>query len=225
MNLEQGRDLIRVVRGAAARLTVSRSFATGARAGAAVMAVVGLLAVASVVVPTTGVPLVRAVAAAAVAVLVAGTIAAVLRPVLLIEAARVLDLRLRLEERISTAVEVTTAGGGRSSLAPRVVRDAERALSMAGIAAVTPIRAPRALWWIPLLAAALFAWTTWLHGLTIPGTPAHRSSEVIKKEGQRLEQFARSLQSRTRTEHMPATRRLTPQIRDLGVRLDRKSVV
>lgn len=201
-----------------------RAGQTGARAGVLVMAACVLLAVSSVAFSVATVPLRLAVAAAAASVLVAGAIAALLRSVPLLDAAHVLDLNLHLEERVSTALEVVTGVAPRSSLAPRVVADAERALLTTDIAAVIPLRVPRVLWWIPALTVALFVWTAWLHGLTIPGTPAHRTAEVIRKEGQRLEQFARSLQSRTRTDHMPATRRMTPQIRDLGVRLQRERV-
>lgn len=223
VNLETDRDLLRLVRSAAIRLTISRAGEMGIRAGVALMAACVALAFAGVVFPVSGVPLLQAVGAAAATVIAAGILAAILRPVRLLDAAQVLDLRLRLEERVGTAAEIASAGAARrSSLAARVVADAADRLASVPISAVTPWRIPRTLWWIPALAAALLIWTTWIQGLTIPGTPAHRSTEVIRKEGQRLEQFARSLQSRTRSQHMPATRRLAPQIRDLGVRLQRE---
>jgi hypothetical protein len=222
MNVEAGQDLLRLVRQASVRLTVSRAGRTAARTGAVAIAAILLLNVAGAALPVPGIPLVQAAVLAAVLVLGAGLISALLRPVPRLDTARALDAGLRLEERVSTAVEVLTASGAPSSLGSRVVADAERRLSAADIVGVTPLRAPRALWWIAALAAMLLVWTSWLHGITIPGTPARRTAEVIRKEGQRLEQFARTLQSRTRTEHMPATRRLTPQIRDLGSRLQRE---
>lgn len=222
MASEQGRDLLRLVRQASVRQTVSRSGRTAARAGVVIMSACVLLAIAGAVLPVPSIALAQAMSVMAVSVLAAGVLSALLRPVPRLDTARALDADLRLEERVSTAVEVLTEAGARSSLASRVVADAERRLSAADIAAVTPLRVPRTLWWIAALTAVLFAWTLWLHGITIPGTPARRSAEVIRKEGQRLEQFARTLQSRARTEHMPATRRLTPQIRDLGSRLQRE---
>lgn len=222
MTIEPGRDLLRLVRQAAVRLTASRAFETGVGAGALAMGAFVLLNIAGVAIPVSGVPLMHAIAAAAVAVVLAGVLAALLRPVPRSDSARVLDATLRLEERVSTAIEVLTSSGPRSSLSSRVVVDAERRLSAVGVAAATPLRIPRTVWWTAALTALLFVMTSWLHGITIPGTPAHRTAEVIRKEGQRLEQFARTLQSRTRTDHMPATRHLAPQIRDLGSRLQRE---
>lgn len=222
MTIEPGRDLLRLVRQAAVRLTVSRAGQAAARAGALAMAAFVLVNVAGVVIPVSGVPMAHAIAAAGLAAILAGVLAAFLRPVPRVDTARALDASLRLEERVSTAMEVLASALPRSSLGQRVVTDAERRLSEVGVAAVTPLQVPRTFWWTAALTALLFVLTSWLHGITIPGTPAHRTAEVIRKEGQRLEQFARTLQSRTRTEHMPATRHLTPQIRDLGSRLQRE---
>jgi len=222
VTIEPGLDLLRLVRQAAVRLTVSRAGHTAGRAGALAMAAFVLLNVAALAVPVSGVPLIHAIAAAVVAALAAGALAALLRPVPRVDTARALDATLALEERVSTALEVLTGALPRSSLASRVVADAEHRLSALGVAAVTPLRVPRTLWWIAAFAVVLFVLTSWLHGVTIPGTPAHRTAEVIRKEGQRLEQFARTLQSRTRTDHMPATRHLAPQMRDLGSRLQRE---
>lgn len=222
MTIEPGRDLLRLVRQATLRQTASRAIETGAGAGALAMGAFVLLTIAGVAVPVSGVPLMHAIAAAALAVVLAGVLAALLRPVPRSHSACVLDAALRLEERVSTAIEVLTSSGPRSSLSSRVVVDAESRLSAVGVAAATPLRIPRTVWWTAALTALLFVMTSWLHGITIPGTPAHRTAEVIRKEGQRLEQFARTLQSRTRTDHMPATRHLAPQIRDLGSRLQRE---
>ncbi|HET6780874.1 MAG TPA: hypothetical protein VFH67_02135 [bacterium] len=222
MTIEPGRELLRLVRQAAVRLTVSRAGQAAARAGALAMAAFVLLNVAGVVIPVSGVPMAHAIAAAGLAALLAGVLVVLVRPVPRVDTARALDATLRLEERVSTAMEVLASALPRSLLAKRVVTDAERRLSAVGVAAVTPLQVPRTFWWTAALTALLFVLTSWLHGITIPGTPAHRTAEVIRKEGQRLEQFARTLQSRTRAEHMPATRHLTPQIRDLGSRLQRE---
>jgi len=70
----------------------------------------------------------------------------------------------------------------------------------------------------------LVVWPVLVGGLALPGTPAHRAQQMIRREGLRLEQFAQTLQSRARAERLPLTRRAAPQLRDLGVRLQQERV-
>lgn len=220
----QEQEIIRIARRAAARLTANRSVRAGARASAAVMAAILVAAFAGTVVPLAAVPVATALAAALAAGLVAAVVVAVMRPVDPLTAGRLIDLRLRLDERVSTAVEIALAPVPPSTIGARVLADATGRVDSHVLRQAAPVRLPRETWWTPLLAAFLLIWATWLHGLTIPGTPAHQTAEVIRQEGSRLEQFARSLQSRARTQHVPQTRRAAPQLKDLGVRLQQERI-
>ncbi len=74
------------------------------------------------------------------------------------------------------------------------------------------------------MVALLAVWPALVGGLALPGTPAHRAQQVIRREGARLEQFAKTLQARARADRLPLTRRRVPQLRDLGLRLQQERV-
>lgn len=210
-----------LLRRAARRLTLQSALGRGITAGTVVLGIVVLASVASLVVPLAPVPIARSLAAAFGAVALVTAVLVLARPVSLLEAARALDVRAGLEERSSTALEVARRRAP-GPLGRRVIEDAARHLEPVDLPQVFPSRVPRNLWIGLALAAALLLWPQALGGLAIPGTPAARTQETIRREGSRLEQFARQLQSRTRTEPAPQTRRVAPQIRELGVRLQQE---
>lgn len=218
------RGLLRTARRTALRLTLLRSTHLGARVTVAVMTAMLAVSVAGAIVPLPTVRFATALPAAVGAGLLAAVLAAFLRPVDAVAASRLLDLRLGLEERTSTALELALAPSLPSRMGARVIGDATDHLSAISLRRAFPWRPTGEMWWMVLLSAILVIWTGLFHGLTIPGTPARTTQQAVRQEGERLERFARSLQSRARAERMPQTRRLAPRIRDLGSRLQRDRV-
>src|SRR5206468_1640835 len=164
-----------------------------------------------------------AVMAALAAALVAGGVILLTRSDL-VAAARTLDLVLHLDERASTAVELGLAARAPTALGPRVIADAAAHLHVVDLRQAIPLRFPKTTWWAPALVALLALWPALVGGLALPGTPAHRAQQVIRREGARLEQFAKTLQARARADRLPLTRRRAPQLRDLGLRLPQERV-
>jgi hypothetical protein len=182
-------------------------------------AVLLVVSAAGVVVPVSVVSPWLAAAAAVVAGTVAAGIVTLVQSISLVGAARVLDLALHLEERVSTAIELALAPQAPSVLGARVIADAAAHVRRIDLRQRIPVRVPRLVWWVPGLIASLALWPMIVTGLALPGTPAHRVQQTIRREGARLDQFARQLQARARAERLPMTRRTAPQVRDLGVRL------
>ncbi len=214
----------RVALQAARRLTVRRALQAASHTAVWVMGALVAVTAAGAVVPLPALSAWTVLAAAAVmAALAAGAVALVRRtdPT---AAARSLDHALHLDERASTAMELTHGPQPPSSLGTRVIADAAARLVDVDLHDAIPLRVPRRAWWIPALAAVLAVWPVLLGGLTLPGTPAHRAQQVVRREGTRLEQFAQTLQARARAERLPVTRRTAPQVRDLGVRLQQERV-
>lgn len=216
-------DLARAPRSAALRLTMLRSIRIGARASVAVLAAAVIASVASAVVPLA-VPSLWVIAASIGVGLFATGLAAVLRPVSVRAASQLLDRRLHLQERTSTALELALGVSPPSTLGARVIADAVDHLRAIQLRSAFPLRPPREAWWMMILAILLVTWSVWFRGLAIPGTPAHRIAQVIREEGGRLEQVAQSQQARARAERIPQTRKLADQMRNLGVRLQRDRV-
>lgn len=213
----------RVVRGVARRLRADRALRTASHASVWTTTALVAVSAAGVVVPVPGIsPWVAAAAAGAAALVVSAII--LLARSDLIAAARTLDRVLHLDERASTAVELALVARAPSSLGARVMADASARLRDVDLRQAVPLRLPRAVWWIPVLIALLAVWPVLIGGLALPGTPAHRAQQVIRREGARLEQFAQALQSWARAERLPLTRRTAPQLRDLGVRLQQDRV-
>lgn len=213
--------LSRVVQEAAQRLTADYALRVSARVAVGTMIAMTAWSAAGLVVPVQTVSAWTALAIAGV--MTAATAAAVLmrRRTDPLFAARILDRRVDLEERASTAVELALAPSPESALGARVIADASQRLGGMDIRAAFPLHLPRITWWIPALALLLAVWPRVLGGLTLPGSPAHRVQEAIRHQGARLEQFAQTLESFARAERAPATRRAAPQLRDLGLRLQR----
>lgn len=218
-----GFSLLARVRSLALRLTAGRALHTGARTAAA--ALVALLAVeaANLIVPLAAVPVATAVLAAATAGVALMVAALVLQRADVVAASRLLDVRLGLEERTSTAVELLLAPGDPTPMGRRVIADAAGRLAAIRGADAVPIRIPREAAVAAGLAVVLALWALWLHGVTLPGTPARRTADAVRQEGRRIEQFAQSLQSRARTEQSVQTRRMASQMRDLGSALQRRA--
>ncbi|MDR5708246.1 MAG: hypothetical protein QN172_01225 [Armatimonadota bacterium] len=104
----------------------------------------------------------------------------------LYQAAHLLDRTCGLEDRLTTALGIAL-GRVRSRFRDQVLEEATRALLHVDARRVVPIRRtldPRVL----VLAGGLLVWDLVLGGTTLPGTPAHRTRELIRAESRRLEQ-------------------------------------
>lgn len=212
-----------IVRMAARRLRCDRALRMAVRAALWTMTALIMFSAAGVVVPIPAVSPWAAAAAAVAAALVAAGIISFTRSDLA-AAARTLDAALHLDERASTAVELGLATRALTPLGARVIADASAHLRAVDLRQAIPLRLPRTASWVPALVALLALWPILVGGLALPGTPAHRAQQVIRREGFRLEQFAQTLQSRARVDRLPLTRRTAPQLRDLGVRLQQERV-
>ncbi|HMC35102.1 MAG TPA: hypothetical protein VKH65_11865, partial [Myxococcales bacterium] len=213
----------RIVGGAARRLRLDRALRVAVRAAAWTMTALVAISAAGVVVPVPAVSPWAAIMAAGAAALVAAGVIFLTRADL-ITAARTLDRALHLDERASTATELGLAPRALTSLGARVIADASARLRVVDLRQAIPLGLSRTVWWVPALFALLVVWPVLVGGLALPGTPAHRAQQMIRREGSRLEQFARTLQSRARAERLPLTRRTAPQLRDLGIRLQQERV-
>lgn len=222
--MSEGRVLLRAARQVAVRLTATEALRNGVRAGVVVIAASFLLSASGMIIPVTAIPVLTALLATAAAVALVGIVSALVRSVDPQSAGRWFDLRIRSEERVSTALELILAPTAPGPLGRRVIADAIDHLAAIDLRDAVPVRFPKETSWMAVLAVLLLVWTTWVSGLTIPGTPARRTAETIRQEGSRLEQFATTLQSKARTEHIPLTRRAAPAIRDLGVRLQQERI-
>ncbi len=213
----------RIVGRAARRLRLDRALRMAVRAAVWMLIALVAATAAGTVVPVSAVsPWIAVMAALAAALVAAGVI--LLTRSDLVAAARTLDLVLHLDERASTAVELGLAARAPTALGPRVIADAAAHLHVVDLRQAIPLRFPKTTWWAPALVALLALWPALVGGLALPGTPAHRAQQVIRREGARLEQFAKTLQARARADRLPLTRRRAPQLRDLGVRLQQERV-
>ena len=213
----------RIVGRAARRLQLRAALGLAVRAAIWMLAALVAVSAAGVILPVSVVsPWIALLAGGVVALVAVGTVL-LTRPDL-VAAARALDLTLRLDERTSTAVELGLAGRAPTVLGARVMADASAHLYAVDLRESIPLRIPRGAWWIPVLIAVLALWPVLAGGLSLPGTPAHRAQQAIRREGARLEQFAQALQSHARANRLPLTRRAAPQLRDLGVRLQQERV-
>ncbi len=215
------RELIRVSRRAATRLTVLRSMRIGARASVLLLLAAVGASLVSMILPLT-VPTWRVLTIALGAGVVVTLAAAALRPVGMLAASRLLDQRLHLQERISTALELARIVPSPSGLEARVILDAVEHAHGVELTQAFPLHPPREAWWAAGVAIVFVVVSLGLHGVTVPGTPADHSARVIREEGSRLARVAQALQARARAERTPQTRRLTAQLRDLGIRLQQE---
>jgi len=210
----------RLARRAARRLTLRHALAHGMLAANGVAVALAVATVATLGVPLTPVAPWVALLASATAWVLITLASAVLRPTPILAAARVVDVRAGLLDRLATALEVQPRAAA-SPLAPRLLADAAAHTASVDLTAAVPYRVPRS--WPVLVSAIAFLvlWSAFVRGLALPGTPAHRTREAIRQEGSRIERFAQSLQSRARSDRAPQTRRLAPQLRELGQGLQR----
>lgn len=209
------------IRRAARRLALQRALRAGSAAGAIFAAALVLAALATLVLPLSTVSSSVTVWTTLSVIVLVTALVVILRPVSLMSAARLLDVHGRLEERASTALEVG-ARGTDSLLAQRLLDDATTRVESTNLRSVLPWRLPRWAWTLPAFLLLALLLPPAFQGRAIPGSPADRTQQAIQREGSRLERFARSLQSRARSQRIPQTRRVAPQIRDLGVRLQQE---
>jgi hypothetical protein len=222
MTTHAGHPLLGMVRALGMRLTAGRALRTGARTAAGALAALLIVEAANLIVPLAAVPLVTATIAAAVAGLILAAAALRLQRVGAVTASRLIDVRLGLDERTSTAVELLLAPGVPTPMGRRVIADATGRLAAIRGADAFPLRVPKEAAVAAVLALLLAAWALWVHGLTLPGTPARRASDAVRQEGRRIEQFAQSLQARARSERSVQSRRMAGQMRELGSTLQQR---
>lgn len=211
-----------VVQDAAQRLTADHALRVSARVAVGTMIALTAWSIASVVVPVQTVSPWKGLAITGLTTAAAAAVMFMCRRTDALTAARILDRRADLEERASTAVELALSPSPESALGARVIADASKRLDGVDIRTAFPLHLPRLVWWVPALALLLAVWPRLLGGLTLPGSPAHRVQEAIRHQGVRLEEFAQTLESFARAERAPTTRRAAPELRDLGLRLQRE---
>lgn len=220
VTMEATDRLVALLRRAARRLTLQSALHAGITAGTAVAGALVLAAAGSLVLPLAPIPVLQVIGLVLGSAALVSVALALTRRDPLLTVARLLDVRAGLEERSSTALEVLPRAD-RTPLARRVISDAVRHLEPVPLAGVFPTRLPRRAWVGLALVVVLVIWPYLLRGTAIPGTPAARTQQTIRREGSRLEQFARELAARTSTARAPQTRRAAPRIRELGRRLQR----
>ncbi len=216
-------ELFHACRSAAVRFTLRRATRRGAQASVLALAGVLVASLATLVVPVV-VPVVWGLAAALALGGLTTLLAAGFRPVGIRTASQLLDQQLDLHERTSTALELAFAPSVPSPLGARVIADAIRHLQGIKLRQAVPLRPPREAWGAALLAILVVFSNVWLRGVTIPGTPAGRATQLIREEGSRLAKVAQALQDRAKAERTPQTRRLTTQMQDLGAHLQQDRV-
>jgi hypothetical protein len=154
----------------------------------------------------------------------AGTITAFLRPISLMDAARLAEARLGLKERLSSALEFERAPS--SPLAPDAailmrLQSEDAALHARGLnaAEAVPLRWPweakAVLGALALLGLALFVPT--LPVFLPPGVSIER--QIVHKTGDKLQKTARFIQKQAEDQHLENTRRAALNMQNLGKRL------
>src|SRR2546428_11952071 len=191
--------LTRIVGGAARRLRLDRALRVAVRAAVWTMTALVAISAAGVGGPVPVVSPWAGIVAAAAAALVAAGVFFFTR-VDLIAAARILDRTLHLDERASTATELGLAPRALTSLGARVIADASARLRVVDLRQAIPLGLSRTVWWVPVLFALLVVWPVLVGGLALPGTPAHRAQQMIRREGLRLGAVPRRLATPRRRE-------------------------
>jgi hypothetical protein len=137
-------------------------------------------------------------------------------------AAQILDHRFALADRLTTAIEVMTGTHRPTPLAAALVADAAHAASGLDLRRGLPA-GPGRTWLAAIgLTVAAVAAVYGLAGFALPGTPAHQIVQTIRREGRRLERSAGGLEEQARLDRARITRRMAPDIRRLGERLQRE---
>lgn len=155
--------------------------------------------------------------------IVAGTVTAFLRPIPLMEAARLAEARLGLKERLSSALEFEHSPQQTTPDVALLIRlqleDAAVHAQSLNAAEAVPLRWPweakAALGGLVLLALALFVPT--LPVFLPPGTLVER--QIVHKTGDKLQKTARLIQKQAEGQHLEGTRRAAINMQKLGKRL------
>lgn len=139
-------------------------------------------------------------------------------------AARVVDRRLELADRLGTAVDLLARREPLAGLARLQVADAfERARAVVPRAAV-PLCVPRDAWIAAAAAASFVVWAHFVTGLALPGTPASRVAAAIHEEGGRLTDLSQRVEEAGRARGLPEARRIAPHLADVGRRLSHSPI-
>lgn len=137
-------------------------------------------------------------------------------------AAQIVDYRFALADRLTTAIEVITGVHRSTSLEDPLLADAAHAATAIDLRRGLP-SGPGRLWLgaLGLVLATVLA-IYGLIGIALPGTPAHQIVQTIRREGRRLERSSENLEEQARLDRARITRRVAPEIRRLGERLQRE---
>lgn len=155
--------------------------------------------------------------------ILAGTVTTFLRPISLMDAARLAEARLGLKERLSSALEFERSPQASDPEAATLRRlqmadAASHAQSLKSTDAV-PIRLP---WELKAFAAglAVIALALWVPNLPVfvpPGVKIER--QIVQKTGTKLEQTAKRIAKQADAQRLPETRRAAAQMQRLAQRL------
>jgi len=137
-------------------------------------------------------------------------------------AAQIVDYRFALSDRLATSIEVITGAHRPTALDDALLTDTAQVAMGLDLRRGLPA-GPGRHWLIALglIVAALVA-VYGLVGLALPGTPAHQIVQTIRREGRRLERSADTLEEQARLDRARITRRVAPDLRRLGERLQRE---
>jgi hypothetical protein len=135
-------------------------------------------------------------------------------------AARVIDRRLGLADRLSTAVELLDRSVPLSGLERLQVAQAVEVSRGVLPREAAPVRVPRDLWGAAAIVGGALLSAHFLYGWALPGTPAARSVAVIHEEGHVLVEIGRQLGALGRAHALPEARRAASRILELGRRLE-----
>jgi hypothetical protein len=133
------------------------------------------------------------------------------------EAAASLDRACGLEDRLATWLAVVrgeTTGG----LVDHFLRDVEAAASSVRAGDAVRLGRPR-LRAVAALALASVVWEVALSGVTLPGTPARRVADVVRREGRRLEAVGQTWEERSRARGLLEPQRTAQALAAAGQRL------
>lgn len=131
--------------------------------------------------------------------------------------AAALDRACGLEDRLLTWLSVVR-GQATGRLVDHFLRDAEAAASTVRANAALPLSRPR-LRAVAALALASVLWEMAASGITLPGTPAHRVAEVVRREGRRLLAAGEAWEQRSRARGLLEPQRTAQALAATGERL------
>jgi len=215
---EEARGVHEVLARVSFRLAVGIVLGRTVRAAAAASVLALIWALATVAVPIPPPPP-RAGAALLLVLLASFPVLVWLWRPSRLAAARAVDGRLGLADRLSTAVELLAQPEAPRGLARVQIVDALRAAWRFSPAAAAPVRFPRETWAFLAACAGLALWAHFLAGWSVPGWPAARTAGVIHREGQSLVTLGQRLESQGQARGLPETRRAAGLLQDLGHRL------